>query len=431
MLSPKLQILLTGNELMTGDIVDSNSAMMAHILKEIGLSISRKVTLADDLELLVNEIKNIANNSDILIINGGLGPTVDDLTAKAVAIATETNLAQHPLALSHVTTWCKEKAIPLNAANTKQAILPSKCKIIANKTGSAVGFLVRYMNCDIYCTPGVPSELNTMLSEQIIAMVHANLPYNIISEVTRLQVFGIGESSLQTLIDEKLPAWPIELDLGFRAGKPLLEVKLTAHSNKSIALKSIWKDKLIKVLGDHYIAEIKGKALTLAEHLMEKLRYHHTKVTTAESCTGGLIASKLTEVDGASACFSAGFVTYSNFMKHSLLDVPTETLQQYGAVSEAVVIAMAKGALLKSNANLTIAVSGIAGPSGGSIDKPTGTVWFAWGSMDNIQTQCLLLPFERIKFQQYVAAIGLDLLRRYQQNLTSTPYYIAERSHNT
>jgi nicotinamide-nucleotide amidase len=428
--SPKLQILLTGNELMTGDIVDSNSAMMAQVFKEIGLNVSRKVTLADDLPLLVNEIKNIAHNSDILIINGGLGPTVDDLTAQALALAIESSLEQNPIALSHVTDWCKKRAITLNAANTKQAILPVDCQIIANKTGSAVGFSIRYMGCDIYCTPGVPSELKIMLSEQIIPIIRENLPNNIISDVVRIQVFGIGESSLQTLIDERLPSWPVELELGFRAGDPLLEVKLTANSSRGVKLRSVWQDKLVKVLGDHFIAEIQGKALTLAEHLMENLKQKNISLTTAESCTGGLIASKLTAVAGASAIFSAGFVTYSNLMKHKMLGVPNKTLQQHGAVSEAVVIAMAKGALLKSKANLTIAVSGIAGPKGGSAQKPTGTVWFAWGEIENIKTQCLLLPYDRVKFQHYVTAIGLDLLRRYQQNLNSTPNYIIERGHN-
>jgi nicotinamide-nucleotide amidase len=428
--SPKLQILLTGNELMTGDIVDSNSAMMAQIFKEIGLNVSRKVTLADDLPLLVNEIKDIAHNSDILIINGGLGPTVDDLTAQALALATESKLEQNSIALLHVTDWCKKRAITLNPANTKQAILPADCQIIANKTGSAVGFSLRYMGCDIYCTPGVPGELKTMLLEQIIPIIRENLPNNIISDVTRLQVFGIGESNLQTLIDDQLPSWPVELELGFRAGAPLLEVKLTAHSSQGVKLKSVWKDKLVQVLGDHYIAEIQGKALTLAEHLMENLKQQNITLTTAESCTGGLIASKLTSVAGASTIFSAGFVTYSNLMKHKMLGVPNKTLQQHGAVSEAVVIAMAKGALLKSKANLAIAVSGIAGPKGGSAQKPTGTVWFAWGEIENIKTQCLLLPYDRVKFQHYVTAIGLDLLRRYQQNLNSTPNYIIERGHN-
>ncbi|MBU2871341.1 CinA family nicotinamide mononucleotide deamidase-related protein [Colwellia sp. E2M01] len=431
MKAPTVQLLLTGNELMTGDIVDSNSAMIADLLKDIGLGVTRKVTVADELALLVSEITYMASTSDILIINGGLGPTVDDLTAQALALATGVELKQHPQALTHLTQWAERRGAELNTPNLKQTILPSDCHIIANKNGSAVGFFVRYKHCDIYCTPGVPHELKTMLSEEIIPQITKNLPANLSSDITRLQVFGIGESSLQKMIDEQLPDWPSEIDLGFRAGLPLLEVKLTTNSQKGLTLKAPWQKKLVKVLGDHVVAEIHGKPKSLAEHLLEQLQQQKIKVTTAESCTGGLIASKLTEISGSSMNFEAGFVTYSNEMKTKMLDVPQSLLAQHGAVSEAVVVAMAKGALLKSNADLAIAVSGVAGPNGGSEEKPVGTVWLAWGSIDNIQTVCLLLPYKRQQFQQFVAAVGLDLLRRYQQNLTSIPNYIIERSFPT
>jgi len=426
--NPRVQLLLTGNELMTGDIVDSNSAMMAQVLKELGLEISRKVTVADDLSLLVSEIDYMASTSDILIINGGLGPTVDDLTAQALAQAIEVELTEHPQALVHLTQWCQRRGTELNAPNLKQVMLPSGCQIIANRSGSAVGFSVRYKGCDIYCTPGVPHELKTMLVEQIVPDITQHLPSSLISDVTRLQVFGLGESSLQKLIDEELPHWPAEIELGFRAGMPLLEVKLTTNTSKGLEIKALWQNKLTNVLGDHLIAEIQGKPKSLAEHLLEHLKSNNLKITTAESCTGGLIASKLTEVSGSSSSFEAGYVTYSNEMKSAMLDVPAQLFESEGAVSEAVVIAMAKGALRKSNANLAIAVSGIAGPNGGSEQKPVGTVWLAWGGIDNIKTQCLLLPYKRQQFQHFVAAIGLDLLRRYQQDLTSIPSYIKERA---
>ncbi len=428
MSAPKVQLLLTGNELMTGDIVDSNSAMMAQVLKNIGLGVNRKVTVADDLTLLVNEITYMASTSDILIINGGLGPTVDDLTAQALALAIGEELTQHAQALAHLTNWCQQRGAELNGPNLKQAILPKNCQIIANKNGSAVGFSVRYNDCDIYCTPGVPHELKTMLIEQIIPAISANLPIGLIADVTRLQVFGLGESSLQKIINEQLPEWPTAIDLGFRAGMPLLEVKLTTDTDEGLALKTIWQEKLANVLGDHLIAEIKEKPKSLAEHLLNQLQLHNLKVTTAESCTGGLIASKLTEISGSSMNFEAGYVTYSNKMKTAMLDVPANLFEQYGAVSEQVVVAMAKGSLIKSTADLTIAVSGVAGPTGGTEEKPVGTVWLAWGSIDNIKTQCLLLPYKRVKFQEFVAAIGLDLLRRYQQNITSIPNYVLERS---
>nr|MBL0711496.1 competence/damage-inducible protein A [Colwellia sp.] len=232
MTTPKIQLLLTGNELMTGDIVDSNSAMIAEYLKELGLKISRKITIADDLPLLINEINQLAEQSDILIINGGLGPTVDDLTTQALAKATKVVLTEHIDALKHVTAWCKKRGVTLNTPNLKQAMLPQGCEIIANRQGSAVGFKVKYFNCDIYCTPGVPHELKTMLIEQIKPDIAKKIPTHLISDVTRLQVFGLGESTLQKMVDEQLPDWPSDIELGFRAGMPLLEIKLTTNDQQ-------------------------------------------------------------------------------------------------------------------------------------------------------------------------------------------------------
>ncbi len=427
MKKPNVQLLLTGNELMTGDIVDSNSAMIAQQLKELGLEVSRKVTIADDIDLLVHEINQLAQSADIVIINGGLGPTVDDLTAQALAKAINVQLVEHPEALEHLTAWCKKRGASLNTPNLKQTILPQGCEIIANKQGSAVGFKVNHSNCDIYCTPGVPRELQIMLNEQISPDIAKKLPSELIADVTRLQVFGLGESTLQKMVDEQLPDWPTDIELGFRAGMPLLEVKLTTTSKEAHRHKHIWEKRLIEILGDHLIAQIEHKPLSLAKHVLLKLSDKDLKITTAESCTGGLIASMLTREAGASALFEAGFVTYSNAMKTKLLDVPEKLLSEYGAVSQEVVIAMAQGALKSSSADLAIAVSGIAGPDGGSSDKPVGTVWIAWGTKNNLKSVCLLMPLPRSYFQKYVASIGLDLIRRELMNNQETPHYVVER----
>lgn len=423
---PNVQLLLTGNELMTGDIVDSNSAMIAQQLKELGLEVSRKVTIADDLVILVNEINQLAEHADILIINGGLGPTVDDLTAQALAKATNVELANNSKALAHLTTWCKKRGAQLNAPNLKQAILPHGCNIIPNEQGSAVGFKVNHLNCDIYCTPGVPKELSVMLIKQIMPDIAKKLPNTLLTDVTRLQVFGLGESTLQTMVDEKLPNWPNSIELGFRAGMPLLEIKLTTTNQAAYNQKHVWQEKLINVLGDHLIAQINSEPLTLAKHVLLKLADSKLKITTAESCTGGLISSMLTREAGASALFEAGFVTYSNNMKTKMLGVSEQLLNKYGAVSQEVVIAMAQGALENSSADLAIAVSGIAGPDGGSDKKPVGTVWIAWGSKDNLKSVCLLMPLPRGYFQKYIASIGLDLIRRELTDSQEIPYYIIE-----
>ncbi len=427
MIKPNVQLLLTGNELMTGDIVDSNSAMIAQQFKELGLEISRKVTIADDLSLLIKEINQLATAADILIINGGLGPTIDDLTAQALAKSTNVELEQHPEALTHLTAWCKTRGAELNTPNLKQTMLPQHCNIIANRQGSAVGFKVNHLDCDIYCTPGVPRELKVMLTEQIAPNIAKQLPKELITDVTRLQVFGLGESTLQKMLDEQLSDWPKNIELGFRAGMPLLEVKLTTSSIDAHKQKPIWQEKLSKVLGDHVIAQITQKPLTLAKHVLNQLAQHELQITTAESCTGGLIASMLTREAGASAFFEAGFVTYSNKMKTKLLDVPAQLLLDKGAVSKEVVVSMAEGALAHSSADLAIAVSGIAGPEGGSEDKPVGTVWIAWGRKNDIKSICLLMPLTRSYFQHYVASIGLDLIRRELINSQETPHYIIER----
>lgn len=427
MLKPNVQLLLTGNELMTGDIVDSNSAMIAQQLKELGLDIFRKVTIADNLAVLVNEINILAKQADILIINGGLGPTIDDLTAQALAKATQVELTEHNEALAHLTVWCKKRGTKLNTPNLKQALLPKGCTIIANKEGSAVGFKMTHLACDIYCTPGVPRELKTMLVEQIIPDIAKKLPKELITDVTRLQVFGLGESTLQKMIDEQLPNWPENIELGFRSGMPLLEVKLSTTSQEGHKSKAEWCTKLVNVLGDHVIAKIENTPFSLAKHILLKLTNKNLKITTAESCTGGLIASLLTKEAGASTCFEAGFVTYSNEMKTKLLDVTTKSLNQHGAVSKEVVMEMAQGALKKSSADFVIAVSGIAGPDGGSIEKPVGTVWLAWGHKNNVKTVGLFIPLTRSYFQKYVANIGLDLIRRELINSTQIAHYITER----
>jgi nicotinamide-nucleotide amidase len=412
---------------MTGDIVDSNSAMIAQQFKELGLDIFRKVTIADNLTALTNEINLLAEQANILIINGGLGPTIDDLTAQALAKATQVALVEHSEALAHLTVWCEKRGAKLNAPNLKQTILPEGCSIIANKEGSAVGFKMTHLACDIYCTPGVPRELKTMLAEQIAPDIAKRLPKELITDVTRLQVFGLGESTLQKMIDEQLPNWPDNIELGFRAGMPLLEVKLTTTSEEGHNIKPEWYTKLANVLGDHVIAKIENTPLSLAKHILLKLADNNLKITTAESCTGGLIASLLTKEAGASTSFEAGFVTYSNHMKTQLLDVSNTLLDQHGAVSEEVVMAMAQGALDKSSADFVIAVSGIAGPAGGSIEKPVGTVWIAWGHKDNLKAVGLLMPLARSYFQKYVANIGLDLIRRELMSSTQIPHYIVER----
>jgi nicotinamide-nucleotide amidase len=242
--------------------------------------------------------------------------------------------------------------------------------------------------------------------------------------VLRLQTFGLGESTAQQIILDAGLDWPEGVELGFRAGAPQMEIKLSVRDRAQRDAQSQCADQLYTLFGDHIVGE--GDT-TLPERVLELLIERGQSITTAESCTGGLIASQLTRVPGSSAAFHAGFVTYSNEIKQSVLGVGADTLVDYGAVSEPVVIEMARGALRQSGADYAIAVSGIAGPDGGTEEKPVGTVWIAWGTGSDIRTRGLCWPVERTLFQTMIAAAGLDMVRRMLLDLDSEPRYFAQR----
>ncbi len=419
----EVNILLTGNELMSGDIIDTNSVMFADQLSSIGLSIQKKVTIADDLCLLRSQITELSKTSQVLIINGGLGPTIDDLTSQALAQACGVDLQLNPQAHLHLKHWADKRNATLNKPNLKQAYLPQGCEVIANATGSAVGISITLDQCLVICTPGVPSELAHMLKDEIIPSLQQVFPVTNKVDILRIQTFGLGESTLQALINDKLPDWPDEIAIGFRAAMPLLEVKLSTQCRKGKALLALWQEKLSYLLGAHILSMGKNDKITLADHLVPLLIKAEKSITVAESCTGGLIASQITAVSGASAIFEAGFITYSNSMKNKMLDVPNTTLANHGAVSQETVLAMARGALEKSNADYVIAVSGIAGPNGGTKDKPVGSVWIAWGNKQTLNAKYYCIPLARQFFQQIVTARGLDLIRRMLINSKACPNY--------
>ena len=419
----QVQLLLTSNEIMSGDTIDSNSALIARRLGEVAIGVHRKVTVGDDLALLVAELAAMADDADLLIVNGGLGPTVDDLTAEVLARVAGVGIEEHPQALAHLEDWCARRRLTLNAANRKQAMLPAGARIIDNPIGSAVGFEMMVGHCRVICTSGVPGELAAML-DYIVADLVRRLDRPPERSILRLQTFGLGESTAQQIISDNIAQWPPEVELGFRAGAPQMEIKLTINSAAAIPTRDRCRQQLDALFGDHIIGE---GDITLAARVLELLRARGATLTTAESCTGGLIASMLTRVPGSSDGFHAGFVTYANGIKHTVLGVDEQVLEREGAVSEPVVRQMALGAMARAEADYAIAVSGVAGPGGGTPDKPVGTVWLAWGTRDELRSCCLRWPVERTLFQTMVAAAGLDMIRRALLGIASEPKYFGQR----
>lgn len=422
----KVALLLTGNELMTGDTVDSNSSRIGQSLALQGFDVAHKVTVGDDLDLIVEELKNLTARYGIVIVNGGLGPTVDDLTAEALSMLSGQPLIENPEALSHVITWCNTKGVEANAANLKQSFLPGNSSVIANPIGSAVGIQLVFNECLLLCTPGVPSELTAMLGGSVSDALKRAFPSAKARLVRRLKLFGMGESALQQLLADHCPDWPEEVTVGFRAGAPLLELKLEIDSMDSVDLRNACEKELETIVGEFIVGENDD---SLASVVVDLLQQRKQQITVAESCTGGMIASQLTGVSGVSSVFEAGFVSYSNAIKQTVLGVDNHLIEQFGAVSEQVVRAMALGAIEFSSADYAIAVSGIAGPSGGTEEKPVGTVWIAWGDRDDLQSHRFNYPVSRQFFQTMVSALALDLMRRFLLGSTSLPDYFQRKSH--
>ena len=420
----QVALLLTGNELMSGDTIDSNSSRIALALGAHKIGVGKKITVGDDPILLSDSLMDLCASADVVIINGGLGPTEDDLTVELVAEVAGQALVNHPRAIEHLEQWCERRGLELNDSNLKQALLPEGADLVANPIGSAVGFALEVNGALVITTPGVPVELTAMLPEicdRIASRVGGGTAF-----IRRLQTFGIGESTIQELVNARTDDWPDGVTLGFRSGLPQLELKLQVDDASLLDNRDEAENLLHELIGDHIIGYDDEQ---LAMSLQRALLNRKMSVTAAESCTGGLIASLITREAGSSQVFGSGFVTYSNTAKRSVLGVPEASLAQYGAVSEPVVLAMLAGALEKSGSDIGIAVSGIAGPGGGSDDKPVGTLWMAWGTKGHHRAIRLQVPGSRERFQILVAAIGLDIMRRQVLELPPIPHYIQRFIH--
>ena len=418
-----IQLLLTGNEIMSGDTVDSNSALIAQRFGEAGLGIYRKVTVGDDVTLLRTELADMATKADLIIVNGGLGPTIDDLTAEILAAVAGVPLQKHPQAVAHLEQWCAKRNLQLDAANLKQSMLPKGATIVDNPIGSAVGFEMTLGHCRIICTPGVPSELAAMLGPIVAELSRADAAR---PRAQYCAPANIWSGRIYRAANHQRRG--VRLAIRSRAG---LSRRRTANGNQTQHRQrsrqrrtaSLSRNTRSLVWRPHHR---RGDTL-LAHRVLELLEERGASLTTAESCTGGLIASMLTRIPGSSQGFHAGFVTYSNAIKQSVLGVNAQTLADKGAVSEEVVREMALGALQRSGADYAIAVSGIAGPDGGTEEKPVGTVWLAWGDRHDIRTRCLVWPVDRTLFQTMLAAAGLDMMRRFLLGIDEEPRYFAQR----
>jgi len=370
-----VEFLVTGDEVMRGLIADTNTQITATRLYPPALAPRTTTVVGDRGEDIRPALLEISVRADYCIVSGGLGPTADDLTAACAAQAAGVPLRTHEPWLEHLRQrWAKirpNETMPAN--NLRQAEVPASAEVLGNPDGSAPAFALRIDRCQFFFLPGVPREYHRIVEEMVLPRLVAATG-NAILRSRILHCYGVTESKLDELVSAVREAHP-EVRFGFRTKFPENHLSLSALAADAATAEaslSRVERKCREALGPFVYG---ADGVTFAQALGEELARRGETICCAESCTGGLLTQLLTEVGGSSRWTAGAFVTYSNDLKHSALGVPREMLQQHGAVSEPVVRAMAEGARERSGATWSAAITGIAGPDGGTPDKPVGTVW--------------------------------------------------------
>jgi nicotinamide-nucleotide amidase len=409
----KTSIITIGDELLIGQVIDSNSAWMAQELNKAGFWVTRRVAVGDERSDILKALDEESGSAEIILITGGLGPTADDITKPVLCEYFKTTLVIDESALENVKNiFVKVLQRPLLERNLKQAEVPATCLVIQNKRGTAPGMLFEKNGKIFVSMPGVPNEMKGMMSEYVIPYLQNHFGSGFISHRTLLTA-GVGESSLADHIADFETALPAEIKLAYLPNYGMVRLRLTANANKAGQLES-QLDFLFSDLKSR-IREwvVTDEDISLQEVVGKLLRNRKQTLSTAESCTGGHVAQLITGIPGSSDYFRGSVVAYDNFIKKKILGIDPDILSSAGAVSEQTVRAMVSGAIVSMESDFAIATTGIMGPGGGSENKPVGTVWIAAGNAHEIISQKLWFRFDRQRNTELTAASVLNLLRRF------------------
>ena len=406
-------VVAIGDELIAGEHCDTNSAWISERLAELGLDVVRFVVLGDDAPALESELRGLAREHAVIVATGGLGPTLDDVTREAAAAAAGVELVRSDEVLAWLAELWRARQREMPASNERQAWFPRGAEILPNRCGTAPGFRVALGAAQLFVLPGPPREVHDMFAREVAPRLAARDARASATAVQRFFLLGLAESAF----GDRAGAWmqrganPL---MGVTAHQGALSVTLRARDDAERAASSVLAERC-REFRERFAAEIFSDqdprpAFALACALIER----ELSFAVAESCTGGLLAAQLTEVPGISAVFRAGWVTYSNASKSESLGVAPELIEQHGAVSRAVAEALALGAARKSGARIAVAITGVAGPDGGTAEKPVGLVWlglFVDGATHTSEQR--FPPVDRATIRQFAVNAAVDLVRRH------------------
>lgn len=410
------EIIAVGTELLLGQIVNTNAQQISVRLSEIGVDVYYHTVVGDNRQRIQDTICLALERSDIVITTGGLGPTQDDLTKEVVAELLGRRMVFDPQSMAAIEEYFRRSRRTLTENNRRQAYFPEGSQIIPNKRGTAPGCIVEHGNKIVIMLPGPTGEMASMLEETVIPFLKERSPYTIHSKV--LRIFGLGESKTEEMIIDLIRQQSNPTIAPYaKDGEVTLRITAKSHSlSEAEELIRPVEEEIRRRLG---LAVYGEGEMELEEVVVGQLMNHRMTLATAESCTGGLIAHKLTNVPGASRVFERGVISYSNEAKVQLLGVSPASLHQFGAVSSQVAEEMANGVRKLAGTDIGLGVTGIAGPSGGTPEKPVGLVFIALSTNEGIWHRQLNLVGNRWRIKNLTALSALDFLRRHllQRNL--------------
>lgn len=407
-------IITIGDELLIGQVVDTNSAWMSQQLNDVGVWVQHRVAVGDVKNDIKNALDEESKRSDIVLITGGLGPTADDITKPVLCEYFAGKLIMHQPTLEHVTYLFEhvfKRPMPLLERNRKQAEVPDVCTVLKNERGTAPGMLFEKEGKMFISLPGVPHEMQGIMQDHVFGLIKKRFELPHIGHRTLLTA-GQGESMIAEAIKDWEEALPVYIKLAYLPNYGMVRLRLTGTGEQESVERELDQQfALIKTLVKEWL--VTDEDIPMHEVVGRMLKSATKTVTTAESCTGGYIAHLITSVPGSSEYFYGSVVSYDNRVKENILAVKRATLQQFGAVSKETVEEMARGALRLMRTDYVIAVSGIMGPDGGSVEKPVGTVWVAVGNNQTIETKKLWFRFDRKRNIELTAINALNLLRLF------------------
>ncbi len=403
-------IITIGDEILIGQIVDTNSVSIAKHLNAAGIVVHEKCSIGDDADEIIHTIRRAQTESQVIIITGGLGPTKDDITKKTLAALFHSPMRFDEAVAAHVERMLTARGIEFNALNRSQAEVPACCTVLHNAHGTAPGMWFEEEKCVIVSLPGVPYEMEHLMQDEVMPRLKAHFSLRQIVHRTLITA-GLAESILAKRIErweEELPAY---LKLAYLPAAGIVRLRLSAYEveGKSVSEEIERRFAVLQKLIPDYVVGF--ETATIEEQVHQRLIENHQTLALAESCTGGRISSKFTAMAGASAYLLAGLTTYSNEAKINLLGVNAATIARHGAVSEETAREMAEGARRVTGADYAVATTGIAGPTGGSEEKPIGTVWFAVATPQGTTTAHHLCGTDRGQVIDRATAFAIRMLR--------------------